>query len=426
MDRKRCVFHSERADKDPEHRIESALVDMAKSSEFECQAWVFPREVDLNNRSFNKARFGNCVFSHRVHLAGTSFIGSADFYGSKFHHRLDFGGATFHSTAIFGEAKFCERAEFGGTNFSVGARFSDASFCGEARFVGAGFSGRAAFQSATFAGVTDFALATFRQPPGFDRTTFKAKSGFSEVVFPEHTILNSTDFGPNCDLANADLKSITFRRCKMPGVALEEAYSASNAEYDYCEWGAPPTLIVTERTAHESGRLEDYRSAERVYREVRRSLEDHKDFQESHRFAYRELEMRRLARSAKDAGRWGWWRANLVSLEAWYRILSDYGESWRRPLFWLALLLLCGASSFAAIGIKLPSGNYDWGSTWGSQSAEFLVPLVIYSVRAAALISDPPEVRLELFAQLVQLILRIAAPFLAFLFGLTVRRRFRR
>jgi hypothetical protein len=52
--------------------------------------------------------------------------------------------------------------------------------------------------------------------------------------------------------------------------------------------------------------------------------------------------------------------------------------------------------------------------------------LLAFSLRSASFLSDPEKAKLSFSAQLVQLLLRLAGPFFAFLVTLAIRRKLRR
>jgi hypothetical protein len=173
-------------------------------------------------------------------------------------------------------------------------------------------------------------------------------------------------------------------------------------------------VLHEERAARQSNRRDDYIVAERVYRELRRNFEARKHFQEAYRFTTRELEMRREALDAEPLMLLGSARRALFSLEAMYSHLSRYGESWGRPVAWLAVVLLLATFLFRLFGADL--GPRHGGSDW-----EFLV----FALRTAALMPDIPGAQQNPAIQALQVLLRIVAPFLGLLFALAIRRRFR-
>lgn len=296
-----------------------------------------------------------------------------------------------------------------------------------ATFVGATFSG-----NALFAGVT-----------------FRGNAGFQRASFARDTTFDGTQFGATASFRECKLNLLRFHRCPMWGVALHNALGIAEAEYDACEWDERPgrVLIAEERDAFGTRPgLPDgvaphspaaFQRAERVYREVRRSLETRKQYREANLFSYRELEMRRLALGAVGTGPLGWFRQRGLSLEALYKGVSDYGEDWKRPLVVLGFSLVLWPFLFALGGIRidgdwielpLPDLSPDLGQLWGwlATSAESYFSLLGLTVRSAALMDTPDKVDLLTGAQAFQVALRLLSPFLAFQTALGIRRRFRR
>lgn len=129
------------------------------------------------------------------------------------------------------------------------------------------------------------------------------------------------------------------------------------------------------------------------------------------------------------AGRKRWWerlwgraRANLLSFEALYHQLSAYGDSWWKPLAWLvAFVFLLFPFVYTLFGIDLGSGQYAFGDGTFAPG-----PLLEFSLRTAALLPTDGGTNVAGVALLLQVIERVWSPFLAVLFTLAVRRRFRR
>lgn len=492
---RRCDLHSADPDKDPQ-AIEDELAKMRASHRFECRGWVFPREVDLRNESFEAARFNGTTFAGHAQFDGATFpgdawfdhatfTGEARFNGATFTSAAWFFGATFTSAAFFSPATFTGMAVFTNAIFTGDAGFSRVTFASNAQFEGATFAGHAAFVGATFAGVAVFSRATFagnaafvgatfaedawfdaapftgidrfadckfESAPSFRETRFEGGAGFTAVRFAARTTFDMTVFGPGSTFAHTVVVDLTFRACAMGTVALAEVYGVAKAEFDRVTWGEQLSLsaspdeasneprhringvTVEEVKAQEGRTKDDYETAERVYRELRRSAEEHKQFQEAHRLSTRELEMRWLSLGTQRPAWWGWLRMHLLSLPAWYRGLSDYGESAGKPLLRLALLLMLSPVVLAAFGIELgtksdhteyslqPLFQADLGAVWSAYETLF-----VFGLRSAVLLPDPPNIPVfSVWVQLWLVFLRLASPFLALLFSLAIRRRFRR
>jgi len=225
-----------------------------------------------------------------------------------------------------------------------------------------------------------------------------------------------------------------------------------------------PLAQVVREVTHEEreGRRQNtrpaYERAQRVYRLLRRSLEGYKHFQEANRFAYRELEMRRLAYLAEPLrntahpepveGRaglvvpfghsqgklsahherrtllkrlWGQLRANLLSSEAAYHQISSCGDSIAKPLLWLLVSVFALFPALYVLAeITVGGFPYHVGGPWNPG------PLWDFSLRTAALLPTEGGDKVMGAALFLQVVERVWSPFLALLFTLAVRRRFRR
>ncbi len=368
---------------------------MGQTQVYDCRGWVFPNVHFMTDRTFVQGRFDGAWFPNAIRFSGAKFIGRPCFADTRFDGPVDFNGA----------------------RFDLGVDFQRASFAQSAHFFGV-----------TFGPTTDFEGTTFKRgarfgPLNLVRTTFAHQCSFREVIFLAATTFDRTEFGPEAHFDRSDLKPVRFRRCIMVGVSLAEAYGVADSDFDDCVWPKPPAALLREEAeAHESG---DWRRAQRAYQEVKRALETHHDFPTAYRFADRELEMRRQDILASD----GWLRGNLVSFEALYRLLANYGDSWRRPFVLFASIiflwpLLIGAQLLWSPSIRMgsvsitASGAGDWLSGYWA--------ILYFAFRSAALLPDPTGMWLDGWPFICQMFLRIVTPFLAFLFGLAVRRRFRR
>ncbi|MSQ10752.1 MAG: hypothetical protein EXR52_07085 [Dehalococcoidia bacterium] len=195
----------------------------------------------------------------------------------------------------------------------------------QARFHGTNFGQEAVFSQASFNGEAWFAMASFRDT-WFMGARFSGYAVFSGASFERAITFDQTQFGALARFATCEVRLLRFHRCQMGGVTLDDALGIAEAEYDACEWDTPPdrVLIAEERdaiglrdglpdgVAVRSGPA--FQRAERVYREVRRSLESRKQFQQAGQFAHHELEMRRMAIEVER----GKVVANIGCLEGWY------------------------------------------------------------------------------------------------------------
>jgi len=419
----RCDLHSSDAGKDPEP-IRNALEEGLGHGRLSCAGWVFPFRVEIQGRGLEDV---DCLAAR--FLAGASFE-NCNFAGSK--------------PARFDWTRFDEEATFAGSRFNLGVLFAEARF-NAASFRLAEFRGATRFIRTQFATVGVFSGSAFATAPTFQDVRFGLNSRFQDVQFQTRTTFDGVDFQDG-EFDNTDVSPLTFRSCKMEGVQLAKAYNVADADFvggswgtrwEFLPWGrivarlAPdiplsgfrkrvrlwlwrllPTMRTTryvvceEREARKRRNLDLLYDAQRVCREVRRSLEEHKHFREAAQFDLREMELRELSFAA--AYRW----RRVLNLDWWihsaYNVFSHYGYSVSRPLFWLVLVVV--------VIVPLIVG---WqGSTRDAEPIRL-------SLISAALLPLPASARL-FYADVALVLERIIAPLFALLLTLSIRRRFRR
>jgi hypothetical protein len=94
----------------------------------------------------------------------------------------------------------------------------------------------------------------------------------------------------------------------------------------------------------------DYGLIAELYQQLKKNYDERKDYWTAGDFHYGEMEMKRLASRRKNKI-WRWWHRRL-SLVAWYKYASQYGESYARPAFWLATILFAFALLFPVAGLR--------------------------------------------------------------------------
>ncbi len=141
-------------------------------------------EANFDNTIFSgHANLNSVTFSGKANFDSASFSGDARFYNAtfsddaSFHSAIFSGGARFNDTTISGDATFSS------ANFSGNARFNPTTFLGNARFYRAFFSGHANLNSAIFSGDSSFNFATFAGGARFHRAKFEKSAFFRGSKF---------------------------------------------------------------------------------------------------------------------------------------------------------------------------------------------------------------------------------------------------
>ncbi len=140
----------------------------------------------------------------------------------------------------------------------------------------------------------------------------------------------------------------------------------------------------------------------RIYRGLRKSLEESKDYAGASDLYYGEMEMKLRTDSTPPADR---------AIIAVYWALSGYGLRASRSLLALALVLAVFSALFATVGFA---------------SNESLLDGLLHSTRTAALFPLGDDIELTQAGQAFQIILRVAGPVLIGLSALALRTRIKR
>ena len=274
---------------------------------------------------------------------------------TTFKGNADLSHVTFVQGATFPKAEFYQQALFVGADFTGDANFLGTIFHRTANFVAAKFGASASFRETKF--VPDqpnepsavFALASF--PP--DGRTIFYKISLRRALFH------------NCDVSNVVFSSVDWRR--RPGtrslMVFEEDLSLENEHAS---------------TLKDIGGWErDYSLIAQLYQQLKKNYDDHLDYWTADHFHFGEMEMQRLAvpRTGPLLKLRQFYHRNL-SLVAWYRRGSSYGNGYVRPAIWLLCMLALFAILFPLPGLQKSAANpaspppppLTYRSAWPSQS----------------------------------------------------------
>ncbi|HEV2197157.1 MAG TPA: pentapeptide repeat-containing protein [Candidatus Acidoferrum sp.] len=357
---------------------------------------TFTQTAGFNGASFGQnAHFETAMFMRDAFFERTTFADYACFDGAAFMQKAYFGATRFAQDGSFAAAMFALHAIFFGATFEQRANFMGATFAQDADFAGATFAD-ASFTSATCPQRISFARAKFLGPLEFRHTQFRQDKGgpgrtlpgpifsLAEFAQPEKVLFYKTYLGQavfaNCDVSRVNFSLVDWRRRKGRGkwMVFEEEVDLE----------AVPDLSPKERGGNER----DYGIIAQLYRQLKKNYDEHKDYWVAGDFHYGEMEMARLA--PKPAGALirraigkvldeprlntlrklrRWWHRHL-SLVAWYKYASLYGESYVRPVGCLALVLLLFTFLFPIVGLvgndtKSPPGGTSATQQTSSQTA---------------------------------------------------------
>jgi len=334
------------------------------------------QDADFHGATFPAgAAFPEAVFSGRVNFRDASFHDLAYFTGAKFGDRVDFGRTKFMQDAYFGGAVFNDELYCVGARFEKQVYFSRATFIGNADFGGTTFSDNLFFFQASFKGLGDFTRskflggAEFRETDlrGIDEQTPSLVFLRTEFIRPEGILFYKVYLGRclfhNCDVSRVSFSSVNWRERSgnRKRMVFEEDVELTH--------GPASALMPSEGSPDER----DYRLIAELYQQLKRNYDDRKDYWTAGDFHYGEMEMKRLATPADRIPqalgsvllgkaryqRVRRWLHQRLSVVAWYKYASQYGESYARPAILLGATLLLFALLFPAVGLRYdPTKDY--------------------------------------------------------------------
>jgi len=340
---------------------------------------TFTQNADFNIATFTRnAHFREAKFTQNANFVVATFTQDADFRIARFTQDADFSIATFTQNADFSIARFTQDADFSIARFTQNADFREAKFTQDADFNEATFTQNAYFNGATLTQSADFREAKFLGAAVFSEAIFRGDKPLkekkqeekllpgpifclAEFLQPEKVRFYRTYLGQalfhNCDVSKVNFSSVTWRERKGSGksMVLEE-----EKEFD---------LKAAADLRPEAGSPDErhYRLIEELYQRLKKNYDEHTDYRTAGDFHYGEMEMKRLATRPPGKsiafllGSLGearmnrvrsWWHRRL-SLVAWYKYASQYGESYARPLPWLLLVLVVFAGLYPLAGLEL-------------------------------------------------------------------------
>jgi hypothetical protein len=100
----------------------------------------------------------------------------------------------------------------------------------------------------------------------------------------------------------------------------------------------------------------NYELVAELYQQLKKNYDDRRDYWTAGDFHYGEMEMKRL-HSTRNNSIARWWH-QLSGFAAWYRRLSEYGESYTRPLAWLGGAVLLFTLLYPLSGLRLETDTH--------------------------------------------------------------------
>jgi hypothetical protein len=254
------------------------------------------------------------------------FKSAVYFSWAKFHGKADFSHANFFKEACFPNAEFFDQANFSHAHFSGVTDFFCAKFFGRTTFYRANFSERAFFTELRKGSEGD---QTFSTEDLLNDAKLKSISALRKEASQRDPTLFFTDVEfdkPESVRFNGfDLTNTSFLHTDVSRINIGENVS----------WGSD-RRIFDERLADMGERGVTHDVVATVYRRLRQNLESKMRYTEAGRFFIGEMECKRKSVKIKSFVL-RWIRTNVLSALAWYKYMSNYGESYSRVFLWILL-----------------------------------------------------------------------------------------
>ena len=268
------------------------------------------------------ARFCWVIFSEICDFIESTFTEMAEFHEAKFKNFTDFAGVKFLNVADFNVTKFNEYANFGSAEFKGSASFQRATFSDRADFRQTKFNSKADFVEATFFRAAYFGSAEFEDDAEFQQCSFNSAVYFGESSFKEHATFRGISGKSLFSLNNVKFSNVPD---------FTEAHFEEAPQFDSVE-------LEPVRFQKLQARENDINIPSR-WRALRRLANQAHDYERELQFLKCEIIARRGTKDQLTHARfWFGWI---------YQLLSDFGRSMGRPLFWLGISLMLFAAIYA-------------------------------------------------------------------------------
>jgi hypothetical protein len=327
----------------------------------------------------------------------------------------------------FEEAIFQGSAEFWQVIFEMEAYFQHAIFKSEAHFEVATFEGDANFQIATFQSGAYFFLVTFENAVHFDGATFGDVLIITESLKLKKKIFSEKEVSFTqvkfLKPEKASFTTVDLSKFKFIGTDLRKV---EFVDVDwYKEKGRGRNKIYDEVSPE--SKLPDYPWIAQVYKRLRANYEENLNYAEAGDFHIGEMEMRRK-------GEKNIFNKGIISL---YNLISNYGESYWRPLlFWILPILLLFPILFMYSGIEpvaqsqtpyLINCEFDASSiSLTEEKVDDYLKSFVYSLSVFSLVRERQYRPVNNCGHFLMVLESILSPVLIAFFLLALRRRFRR
>ena len=285
-------------------------------------AVIVEGRLDLSSAIFQgKVWFERCIFVSDEVPDATTFIEPRPV--------LDLSKTLFHSEVSFRHSTFSGDVKFDRTRWKGLVEFAHSRFTSKVEFVG---------ESALAVDRSWIEVGRPSEPSGFLLT-------MNDVTFERPELVSFRQCQMAVAFCNTDVSSIHFSdvrwstRSELGGHGSRFAVLDEFINYKYV-----PSLFLADDPPRRNLTL-----IAQTYQQLRKSYEERADYAVAGHWHFGEMEMQR--QSAAFSNPKAQWVYERLSVAAWYRRFSEYGESYTRPLKWLAGSVFAFALTYPIAGL---------------------------------------------------------------------------
>lgn len=442
-DGENCVFHSKKEDKDLNlfHGELYQIFGDKSQKTYDFKGFVFPKGVALLKNFSKPATFTDAVFKGEAGFSGAVFKEWVDFRNALFEGEADFRGVVFEHGASFWNAIFKEKTFFMISVFKGEADFEFASFVSAVYFVGTEFRDCADFSHTAFERLADLWNVIFKGESSFEDTSFAGKANFMGSTFEENLLMNADNQDKKAFQEEVDFTSVKFLKPE-----LVEFRKIDLSKFRFLNTDVRKIHFIDVDWYKRKGRNQvfdevssdpdtkdfEWQLIAQLYRRIRANYEENLRYSEAGDFYIGEMEMRKKAETS--------FLKKLPLLL--YKAISNYGESYYRPLCWILTILLLFPILFMFAGIqpiniessdsKVNTINYrlDFSSIHSLLPTEDKIKdystSFLYSMSTFSFIRDKKYTTINNWGNALFVIESILSPIMLAFLLLALRRRFKR
>lgn len=373
--------------------------------------------------------FGPPLSAGQLVLADSTFAGPVDlqyfscdtemiFHNAKINGRLNVNEITGHGTLDLTGAEIANGARIY-KSFLGSLALNDACFGRDFLLLG-GALGFLGIEGTTFQGVSLIADVPISD------AIYLSHSG-KRLQFQGGDFGKSSDHrdsaGQTLEFTNTDCSLLSFVNCNLSKVDFSDS-DVRDTRFESCVWARDETgrLPYSKTSHHDQHMKSDDDGTLRVlkahYRLLKKNFEESLDYQQAGDFHFREMEVRQaLAKRNRDWPEW---------FVLWaYRLVADFGESYKKLLISLMLSFPVAAASISGIEAYHRAHFYRSASRLGHL---FLRELgnIFFGILPTAVQRTVDIQALWWPSRVIVVIEAITVATLGTLFVMAIRRRFRR